>query len=278
LIDLHTHTTASDGRCAPAELVSRAQAAGVSVLSVTDHDTVSGCDAVAAACAAAGITFVPGIEITAVQHDVEVHVLGYFIDRESPALHTFLAEQRRRRIDRVRAMVSRLAGLGVHLDADAILAPGLADPRRAVGRPWIARALVAGGHVATTSEAFDKWLSSGRPAFLPRLAAAPAEVFERIHDAHGIASVAHPGSLGRDEWLPQFAAAGVDAFEAYHTQHDADQTARYVALAAQHGVVVSGGSDFHGDDSHGGCGPGSVALPPDAYQRLHRRWVERGAG
>lgn len=278
MIDLHTHTTASDGRCSPAELVSRAQAAGVTVLSVTDHDTVAGCDAVAAACERAGIAFVPGIEITAVQSAVDVHVLGLFIDRESPALHTFLAEQRRRRVDRVRKMLDRLAGLGVHLDADAILAPGLADPRRAVGRPWIARALVAGGHVATVSEAFDTWLGAGRPAFLPRLAAAPAEVFERIHDANGIASVAHPGLLGRDEWLAQFAADGVDAFEAYHTRHDADQTARYVALAVRHGVVVSGGSDFHGDDSHGGCEPGSVTLPQDAYERLQRWRTERVAG
>jgi predicted metal-dependent phosphoesterase TrpH len=272
LIDLHTHTTASDGRCSPAELVSRAKAAGVGVLSVTDHDTVAACDDVSAACEPAGIAFVPGIEITAVQDGVDVHVLGYFFDRRSTALHTFLAQQRRRRVDRVREMIDRLAAHGVHLDADAILRPGLDDDTKAVGRPWVARALVAGGHVADVSEAFDRWLSRGRPAFLPRLAAPPAEVFDRIHDANGIASVAHPGLLARDEWLPDFARAGVDAFEAYHTEHDADQTAHYLALAARHGVLVSGGSDFHGDDSHGGAGPGSVALPRDAYERLYQRW------
>jgi predicted metal-dependent phosphoesterase TrpH len=268
LIDLHTHTTASDGRCAPAELVARAAAAGVSVLSVTDHDTVGGCDLAAAACETSGLTLVPGIEITAVEDGIDVHVLGYFIDRQSPALHTFLAEQRRRRVARVREMIERLREFGIQLDGDTILRPGIDDATRSVGRPWIARALVAGGHVADTNEAFDRWLSRGRPAFVPRLAARPAEVFARIHEARGLASVAHPGLLARDEWLPVFARAGVDALEAYHTDHDGSQTAHYVALAAQLRLAVTGGSDYHGDESHGGAAPGSTSLPRDAYDRL----------
>lgn len=268
MIDLHTHTTASDGRCAPADLVARAAGAGVTVLSVTDHDTIAGCDVAAAACEAFGISFVPGIEITAVEDEIDVHILGYFIDRQSPALHTFLAEQRRRRVDRVREMVDRLRAFGIDLDAEAILRPGLEDASKSVGRPWIARALVTAGHVADTSEAFDRWLSRGRPAFVPRLAARPSEVFARIHDAGGIASVAHPGLLGRDEWLPAFVAAGVDALEAYHTDHAASQTAHYRALAAQLNLEVTGGSDFHGDESHGGAKPGSTSLPLEEFDRL----------
>jgi predicted metal-dependent phosphoesterase TrpH len=268
LIDLHTHTTASDGRCAPAELVARAAACGVTVLSVTDHDTVAGSDLAAAACETAGLAFVPGIEITAVDDGVDVHTLGYFIDPHSPALHTFLAEQRRRRVDRVREMIDRLAAFGIHLDADAILRPGLDDASKSVGRPWIARALVAGGHVASISEAFDRWLSGGRAAFVPRIAARPEEVIARIHDAHGIASLAHPGPLDHDEWLPPLAGAGLDALEAYHTKHDAEATAHYLAVAAHLDLAVTGGSDFHGDESHGGAGPGSVSLPRDAYDRL----------
>src|SRR5207237_4259635 len=139
----------------------------------------------------------------------DVHVLGYFIDLNAPALHTFLAEQRRRRIDRVRQMIDRLASLGIFVDAETILQPGLDDATKAVGRPWIARALVAGGQVATTSEAFERWLAIGRPAFVPRLGAAPDEVFRRIHEAGGIASLAHPGLLKRDELIPAFAAAGL---------------------------------------------------------------------
>jgi predicted metal-dependent phosphoesterase TrpH len=277
VIDLHTHTTASDGRCSPAELVARAAAAGVTVLSVTDHDTIAGCGAAAAAAEAAGIQFVPGIEITAVREDGDVHVLGYFIDQASPALHAFLARQRRGRLDRVRRMIHRLAACGVSLDADAILQPGIDDSGKAVGRPWIARALVAGGHVKTTNEAFDVWLAHGRPAFVPREGATPADVLARIHDAGGIASIAHPGVLGHDEWMPGLAAEGLDAIEAYHVDHDHIATARYCAMARRLNIAVSGGSDYHADDSHGAAGPGSVSLPREAFDQLLRRAAMRAS-
>ena len=275
MIDLHTHTTASDGHCTPEGLVARASAAGVTVLSVTDHDTVSGCAAASLAAHAAGIRFVSGIEITAVREDGDIHVLGYFLDAHSPALLTFLAEQRRRRLDRVRGMVERLASCGIALDADAILQPGIDDPSKAVGRPWIARALVAGGFVKTAGEAFDVWLSKGRPAFIPREAAAPAEVFARIHDAGGVASMAHPGLIRHDDWIPGFAAAGLDAIEVYHSSHDAVATARYHAMARDLQLSMSGGSDFHADDSHGGARPGSVSLPREAFDELVRRAATR---
>src|SRR6185437_1861919 len=185
-------------RCSPASLAARAAAAGVTILGVTDHDTVGAADEAAAACASAGIGFVPGIEITAVSKAVDVHVLGYWLDVRSPALQTFLEEQRRRRVDRLREIVARLATFGIALDADALVQP----------------ALVAAGHVASTGMAFDQWLSRGRPAFVPRLAAAPKDVFARIHDAGGLASLAHPGLLRRDEWIAAFARDGIDAIEA----------------------------------------------------------------
>ena len=270
MIDLHTHTTASDGRCTPAELVTRAAAAGIRVLSVTDHDTVAGCGPAAAACAAVGIDFVPGIEVTAVYEETDVHTLGYFIDIASPPFAAFLSEQRRQRIDRAREMIDRLRGFGIVLDWRAILQPALDDPTQAVGRPWLARAMVSAGHVTTTNEAFDRWLARGRPAFVPRAAAAPADVINRIHDAGGIASIAHPGLLKRDDWLPRFVGAGADAIEAYHTDHDAPTTARYTALAGSLGVAVSGGSDYHADQSHGGVMLGGTLLPPQEYERLVR--------
>ena len=271
MIDLHTHTTASDGRCTPAELVARAAAAGVDVLAVTDHDTVAGCGPAAEACAAAEVEFVPGIEITAVVDGADVHVLGYFFDVQSTSLRTFLSEQRKRRVDRVHMMIERLAALGIALDADAILRPGLVDSTKAVGRPWIARALLAAGHVASTKEAFDRWLAHGRPAFVPRVGAAPDEVFARIHDAGGVASLAHPMLVGRDEWIPGFAGAGLDALEAYYAAHDGPATERYLALARRLGLAVSGGSDYHADESHGAVGPGSAALPRHEFDKLKAR-------
>jgi 3',5'-nucleoside bisphosphate phosphatase len=282
MIDLHTHTTASDGRCTPAELVARAQAAGVTVLSVTDHDTVDACEAAASACAAAGIAFVPGIEITAVREEVDVHVLGYFVDSQSPALRVFLAEQRQRRLDRIGRILVLLEKLGLHLDADAILRPALDHTGISIGRPAVARALVAAGYVKTSNEAFSSWLSRGRPGFVPREGAAPDTVFAQIHDAGGLASLAHPGLLRRDEWIAGFASAGLDAIEAYHTNHDEAATGRYRSVAHRLGLPVSGGSDYHADESHGSAYPGSVSLPPEAFAHLRDRATSRatasGAG
>src|SRR5258708_9517932 len=153
MIDLHTHTTASDGRCSPAELVTRAAAAGVTVLSISDHDTVDACEAGEQACAAAGITFVAGIEITGVRDEVDVHLLGYFLDPRSPGLRRFLAEQRQRRIDRIGRMLARLDELGLSLDAGAALAPAIAQPGKSIGRPAMARALVAAGDVNDGTDA-----------------------------------------------------------------------------------------------------------------------------
>jgi predicted metal-dependent phosphoesterase TrpH len=271
MIDLHTHTSASDGRCTPVELVARAAAAGVDVLSVTDHDTVAACAAVSAACAAAAIEFVPGIEMTAVRDEADVHILGYFIDPQSAGFLAFLASQRQRRIDRVGQIIARLAKLGITLDADAIVRPAIADPGRSIGRPWIARALVAGGYVKTANEAFSTWLGRGRPGFVPREGAAPDTVISQIHRAGGVASMAHPGLIGRDEWIAGLADAGLDALEAYHTDHDEQATVHYRAMAQQLGLAVSGGSDYHADESHGSPNPGSVSLPRDEYMRLTAR-------
>ena len=143
-------------------------------------------------------------------------------------------------------------------------------PARSAGRPWIARALVERGHCATTGEAFERWLARGRPAYVPRLAAPPREVFARIHEARGITSLAHPGLLGHDEWITDFASAGLDALEAYHSNHDAERTRHYLALAGRLGLGVSGGSDYHADETHGAITPGSVSLPRPAYDALVR--------
>lgn len=271
MIDLHTHTTASDGRSTPSELVACAAAAGVDVLSVTDHDTTAACAASAAAAASAGIEFVPGIEITAIVDGIDVHILGYFIDAAAAPLGAFLVEQRQSRVERVRQMVERLAAHGIRLDPDAVLRPSMNDHSKAAGRPWIARALVAAGHVATTREAFDRWLALGRPAFVPRSGPTPEDVLLQIHQAHGIASLAHPGLLGRDDLVPRLAGAGLDAIEAYHSKHQPDHTRRYLALADRHGLAVSGGSDYHADQSHDSGDIGSVSLPRELYERLKAR-------
>ena len=267
MIDLHTHTTASDGKHSPDALVALAAGAGVTTLGLTDHDTIAGCQSAADACARHGIEFIAGIEITAVADERDVHVLAYFFDLESMPLQRFLTEQRQHRVTRVRAMLERLAQHGMPIDADAVLGPALADSSRAVGRPNIARALVDAGHVSSIGKAFDTWLSRGRPGFIARQGASPADVFARVQEAGGLTSLAHPVLVEHDEWISGFAASGLDAIEAFHSAQTPDDTRRYLAIARDLNLLVTGGSDFHGNE-HGGGGPGSVALPRAEFERL----------
>jgi 3',5'-nucleoside bisphosphate phosphatase len=275
MIDLHMHTTASDGLCTPAEVVRLCRDAGLTVMSVTDHDTVAAVADVAALAAAEGLEVVPGIEVTAIHDGRDVHVLGYFIDPASPSLAAFLQRQRQQRFDRARAIAARLADLRMPIDIETVLEPALAGSGKSVGRPWIARALVERGYVRDTREAFDRWLGSDKPAFIPRQGPSPAAVVEAIAEARGIASLAHPGLLKRDDLVPGMIDAGLVALEAYHSEHDPATTARYLALAARCGLAVSGGSDFHGGGAHGAQAPGAATLPAERFRELKARAAAR---
>ena len=273
MIELHTHTTASDGALAPHELVARAHRLGIRTLSVTDHDTLAGVRAAAVEAAACGLDFLPGIEITAVHHGRDVHMLAYFLDPEPAELAPFLERQRQDRTRRAREMSARLAALGVPVDLEELIA-GADAAGRAVARPSVARALLDAGHVTSLQEAFDRWLADGRPAYVPRTGASPAEVVRLVRRAGGLPALAHPGLLRQDELIPELAEAGLGAIEAYHSDHDLAAQARYLRVAAQHGLAVSGGSDFHGDDHpRAGCF-GRVGLPHDRFVGLFRRLVE----
>jgi len=267
MIDLHLHTTASDGRCTPAELVERAARAGLTVMAVTDHDTTAAVDEVSAAGRARGIEVIAGIEITAVENGRDVHMLGYFFNPADAQLSGFLARQRAQRIERVAAVGDRLARLGMPIDVAPLLALAKADGGRSVGRPQIARAMIAAGYVADSNEAFDRWLATGRPAFVPRAGAPPEDVIAIVHAAGGLVSLAHPGQTAVDARISAYAKGGLDALEAFHPDHDRASTNRYREVASQLTLLVTGGSDFHGDPSHG-WEPGAVTLPEDAWRRL----------
>lgn len=273
-VDLHLHTTASDGRSTPRELVAHAVAGGVSVMAATDHDTFAACAEVRAIAAEYGIEAITGIEITAVEDGRDVHVLGYFIDIADTSLAAFLGAQREARIARLEAIGARLAELGVPVDIDTIIEQARRQPNRSVGRPQVARAMVAAGHVIDTRAAFDHWLAEGHQAFIPRLGASAEEVIGIIHRAGGIASIAHPGKTRIDGRLASLKDAGLDALEAFHTDHDPATVARYTSMAGDLGLLVTGGSDFHGDPAHGSM-PGSVTLPAPHWQRLLDRHSTR---
>ena len=271
MIDLHLHTTASDGRSSPEDLVQAAVRARLDTISVTDHDTVAGLDRVAAACATVEVEWVPGIEITAIYEDVDVHVLGYFLDHHSAVLTEFLDAQVTDRRRRVREMIDKLDALGLHVDADEVLGGHGGLDARWIGRPLLARALLRARHVRTTREAFDLYLAENGAAWVPRRAPSPQDVVTLIHEAGGIASLAHPGLMGHDEWIPPIAASGLDALEAYYSEHSPEMTTHYRILAERLGLAMSGGSDYHGDPAHGPARPGSVSLPAAAYEALKQR-------
>jgi predicted metal-dependent phosphoesterase TrpH len=266
-IDLHLHSTASDGRCTPRELVERAARAGVSVMSVTDHDTIAAVPEVRAAAREYGVRAVSGIEITAVDNQRDIHVLGYFLDTDDEALGLFLLAQRASRIARVEAIGARLAMLGVPIAVDTLVVETSAVSGRSIGRPQVARAMVAAGHVTNVQEAFDRWLAPDRPGFVPREGASTETVIRVIRGAGGIASLAHPGKLAIEPRLKALAHAGLDAVEVFHPDHDTSLVERYRVLARELDLLVTGGSDFHGDPGHG-REPGGVSLPAVEFERL----------
>jgi predicted metal-dependent phosphoesterase TrpH len=198
-----------------------------------------------------------------------VHVLGYFIDTTSARLRAFLDRQREDRIRRVAEMGARLSALGCPIDVEPILSS--AARGQSVGRPQIASALLTAGHVRTRDEAFDRFLEAGGAAYVPRSGTSPADVVAIIHEAGGIASLAHPGVCARDDLIAPLAAAGLDALEAVHSDHDAVTQTRYRALAASLGLLVTGGSDFHGALAHRVSRLGTVTLPLADFEALARR-------
>jgi len=275
-VDLHTHTTASDGLHRPADNVRMAKEAGLAGIAVTDHDTVAGFAEAAEAGAKLGVEVVPGVEISTSYEGREIHVLGYFIDCSDPALLRRLVSQRRVRDARNEGIIARLNELGVALTLEEVVQEAGREPGRdeTIGRPHIAAALVRRGVVATAQEAFDRYLAEGKPAYVaPPDRISPFEAFAWIHEAGGAAIVAHPGLYGDDRLPPLLLAGGADGLEAYHSDHAPEQEARYRELAERSGKLVTGGSDFHGARKgkvyHGPIGNRSVGA--EVLQRLRER-------
>jgi 3',5'-nucleoside bisphosphate phosphatase len=268
--DLHLHSRFSDGTYLPAELAAQARRHGLVAISLTDHDSVEGCEATARACAAAGVEFITGTELTAEQDGNELHILGYFIDTDSPRLLQQITKFQVVRQDRIREMVARINRLNVPLSADAVFA--LANCR-APGRPHVARAPVAAGLCSSLDEAFERFLKKNRPAWVPKFKMSGEEALELVHQAGGLAVLAHPGLNRTDEVIPGLAAAGMDGIECFHTKHSRQTTARYLEMAQRLHLLVTGGSDCHGSNK-GQPVMGFVKLPYEYVERLKARAAE----
>ena len=265
--DLHLHTQFSDGTYSPQELAAQAKRHALSAIALTDHDTVEGCAPTAQACAAAGIEFIPGTELTAEQEGHELHILGYCVDTHNPKLLSEIAKFQLVRQNRIREMVARLNQLNVPLQAEAVF--NLANCR-APGRPHVARALVAARLCASLDEAFERFLKKNRPAWVPKFKMSAAIAIKLIHDAGGVAVMAHPGLNHSDEVIPAMAEAGLDGIECFHTKHSTGTAGHYLQLADRFHLLVTGGSDCHGT-SKGQPVIGGVKLPYQHVEKLKAR-------
>ncbi|MBN2505233.1 MAG: PHP domain-containing protein [Verrucomicrobia bacterium] len=272
--DLHLHSCFSDGTFTPEEIAAEAHRAGLQTIALTDHDTTEGCPRAAAACAALGLECMAAAELTAETDGAEIHLLGYYLDPESAPLRAAFARFQEVRQQRIRDIVAKLNALGVPLPVDRVLA--LAHCR-APGRPHVARALVEAGLCRNADDAFDRFLKKGKPAWVPKFKMATAEVIRLIHEAGGLAVMAHPGLTRADERIPQLVGEGLDGIECYHTRHSAAATEYYRQVAEHHGVLVTGGSDCHGL-SKGKPLIGTVRLPDRDVARLRERFLQRAAG
>ena len=268
VIDLHMHTTASDGRCSPDELVRRAYDAGIRTMSVTDHDTMAGCAPAARAAEALAMTVIPGIEITTVHRGKDVHMLAYFLPETAPGLRELLSNQRGQRVERAMEIAERLAKLGAPIDVQPFIEAASAPGGKAIARPQIAQALIAAGHVSSVQEAFDKYLAEDSPAYVPHRGASPEEVVSFVTSRGGVASLAHPGYRPQDEIIPGLVEAGMRAIEVFHSSHDEVATAHYLDVAMRHDLLVTGGSDYHGEGTRRAEFFGVVNLPKQHFDAL----------
>jgi len=241
--DLHLHSQFSDGTFTPEEIAAHASRHELRAIALTDHDTVEGCERAAAACGASGIEFITGTELTAEHNGHELHVLAYLVDGRNPRLVGEIAKFQRVRQERIREMVARINELDIPLEVEEVFA--LANCR-SPGRPHVARAMVKARLCGTLDEAFERFLKKGRPAWVPKARMSALEAIELIHQAGGLAVMAHPGLNRTDESIPDLVAAGLDGIECFHTKHNAATAERYQKIAREHGLLITGGSDCHG--------------------------------
>lgn len=268
LVDLHTHTTRSDGVLEPSVLVGDAAAAGIRRLAITDHDTLAGLPAARAAASEAGVELIAGLEINAVTgradgfREREIHILGYGVDPESAMLRDILAGQRRRRLERFEHMLRRLSELDMPIDD--IVGTRRQDDEDAIGRPTVARALVEKGHATSVEDAFRRWLSHGRPAYVPRVGLDPKGAIDAIVGAGGVAVLAHFGEgPDRPGVVRELRDMGIRGLEVYYRGFWAETVEGLAALAAELRLLPTGGTDYHGDRETYAEAHAELWVPPD---------------
>ena len=265
-LDLHLHTTHSDGSLPPAEVLALAHKAGVTALAITDHDITTGLPEALEAGARLGIEIIPGVEISSRFGDNELHILGYFLEWQDPAFNERLSRLRASRHDRNPRIIERLRELGHDITYDEVKELAVTE---SVGRPHIARVLMDKGYVKSSKEAFDRFLAHGKPAYVARELPEPAEAIAWIRAAKGVPVLAHPLWAKKDgeglfKLCEKLKAEGLGGLEVHYSTHNSKQTADLLDIAKRLDLLVTGGSDFHGvtkPDIEVGVGRGGLTVP-----------------
>ncbi|AEH44935.1 PHP domain protein [Thermodesulfatator indicus DSM 15286] len=284
IVDLHTHSTASDGTLTPIDLVKEAKNINLIAIALTDHDTVAGLKDAQNMAEKLEIAFVPGVEISVkFQGPGHCHILGYFIDYENSVLKETLASLHEARAKRNILMIEKLKSLGIDISIEELkkMAGG-----GEIGRPHMAKILVQKGVVKDFDEAFEKYLAKGKPAYVPKARLEAEEAIKIIHQAGGLVSLAHPYYLGLDEdslirYVAELKNKGLDAIEAYYTDHDESYTQFCLELAKKFSLLITGGSDFHGENKPEiklGIGKGNLRVPEEVYEKLLEAFKARAQG
>ena len=278
-VDLHAHTTASDGTFTPTELVHAAKQAGVSILAVTDHDTVAGVAEAQRAAAEVGLTLVPGVELSAQHRPGDLHLLGLFIDPQDATLNTRLAELSAKRATRNERMAKRLTELGAPITLEEVIAA--APPGANIGRPHFAAVLIQKGYVTTNREAFEQYLADDAPGYVSRDNLPPAEAIALVHAAGGKCFIAHPGLMRFHQHenieliVRRLVDVGLDGLEVYYSKYTPSQTSEFLRLAKKYKLLLTGGSDFHGankPDVPLGRVTDGARLPVERLSETLRTW------
>ena len=269
-IDLHSHTKFSDGYFAPQELLEKVKEKNISVLAITDHDTV---DAIPSAITLAknfGITIVPGVELSSQEGERDLHILGYFVDIENEEFKKYLTLFKFERIKRAERIIKKLNTLGFRISIEDVLS---LSETSVVGRPHIADALVKLGIVKSFYEAFQKFLGNNSPAYEKKYYVSPANAIKIIHDAGGLAVIAHPGALP-EETIQGLIKADIDGFEIYHPAHSSDQMKYYEGITNNYFLYGTGGSDFHGGTRSDANNIGRFYTPAGTFESMKRKSLE----
>jgi hypothetical protein len=273
-VDLHLHTTASDGVMSPSEMVRYAKAKGLQAISITDHDTIGGLEEGLAEGERIGFEVIPGIEISAEHSPGSMHLLGYFFDIHDPTLNERLKYLQRAREERNPKMVEKLNELGVDITYEEVLR---ASGGGQVGRPHFAQVLIEKRYVRNFQEAFERYLKKGAPAYVDKFRFTPRDAIHFITEARGVAVLGHPNTLGLNGYIElenlilNLLKEGLKGIEAHYPEHSSTEVAQFKALAERHGLILTGGTDYHGIEKESvdvGVGRGEMKLPYSLVERL----------